>query len=547
VIRYDPIAYGMYEQHFGFQESPFSITPDPRFFYANSVYLEAYANLRYGIEAKKGFIAITGEVGTGKTTLLRKLMLSLDKTIQTVLVFNTDVTFNELLRVILRELGLPTAGKDRLGMVEELNDYLIEQLERGQTVCLLIDEVQYLSDESLEGLRLLSNLETDRQKLLQIVLIGQPEFQAKLDQPHLRQLKQRIAIRCEISRLRDDEVGSYINFRLRMAGCDNPELFHTDAIEKIAFYSKGIPRVINVICDNALVIAFAGSQTSVSKDVIGEVVRDLRLAPDSQLTQNETNQAPADAAILSSETTVQISQGKPIGSSAAAAAASLALVILIGFASLTDPESFFMDASESLNGYRHNLSEWAVLLTGQKAKPDKPIVKVANAEVQTAEIDTKSNDHRVTIQYGSTVFQIATDAYGSSSAILGMDLIKEFNPDIPNLNWINAGEDLLLPALSEETLLRQQPDGFFRLIVASFLSRREAEEFAERIVRDGVPVIVTAKPVSNNLVLHRLEINGLKNLEDAKQTIQIGFTNRWLPFTPKPPIETQAGQAITGY
>ena len=209
----------MYEQHFGFRESPFSITPDPRFFYANSVYLEAYANLRYGIEAKKGFIAVTGEVGTGKTTLLRKLMLSLDKTIQTVLVFNTDVTFNELLRVISRELGLSTAGKDRLSMIEGLNDYLIEQLEHGRTVCMLIDEVQNLSDESLEGLRLLSNLETDRQKLLQIVLMGQPELQAKLDQPHLRQLKQRIAIRSELARLRDDEVGSYINFRIRVAGC----------------------------------------------------------------------------------------------------------------------------------------------------------------------------------------------------------------------------------------------------------------------------------------------------------------------------------------
>jgi len=233
----------MYEQHFGFKESPFSITPDPRFFYANSVYLEAYANLRYGIEAKKGFIAITGEVGTGKTTLLRKLMLSLDKTIQTVLVFNTDVTFNELLGVILRELGLPRAGKDLLGMIEELNDYLIEQLEHGQTVCLLIDEVQHLSDESLEGLRLLSNLETDRQKLLQIVLMGQPELQDKLDQPHLRQLKQRIAIRCEIAPLRHDEVRSYINFRLRVAGCDDPDLFHADAIDEIAFYSKGIQRI----------------------------------------------------------------------------------------------------------------------------------------------------------------------------------------------------------------------------------------------------------------------------------------------------------------
>src|ERR671915_1343330 len=201
----------MYQQYFGFRETPFSITPDPRFFYDNSVYLEAYANLRYGIEAKKGFIAVTGEVGTGKTTLLRKLMLSLEKTIHTVLIFNTDVTFNELLRVMLRDLGLPTEGKDRLSMVEELNDHLIAQLEHGQIVCLLIDEVQNLSDESLEGLRLLSNLETDRHKLLQIVLMGQPEFQAKLDQPHLRQLKQRIAIRAELARLRDEEVGSYIN------------------------------------------------------------------------------------------------------------------------------------------------------------------------------------------------------------------------------------------------------------------------------------------------------------------------------------------------
>jgi general secretion pathway protein A len=552
----------MYEQHFGFRESPFSITPDPRFFYANSVYLEAYANLRYGIEAKKGFIAVTGEVGTGKTTLLRKLMLSLDKTIQTVLVFNTDVTFNELLRVISRELGLQTAGKDRLSMIEALNDYLIEQLEHGRTVCMLIDEVQNLSDESLEGLRLLSNLETDRQKLLQIVLMGQPELQAKLDQSHLRQLKQRIAIRSELARLRDDEISSYINFRIRVAGCENPELFHSDAVEKIAFYSKGIPRLINVICDNALVIAFAGSENYVSPEVIGEVVRDLRIAPDNQLIHDQTNQLTpnqtdrargvaepaAGAEIPSSETTVPISKRKPIGTLAAAATASLAIAILLGFASLTDPGKFFTGASESLSGYQKNLAEWALLVTGQNAnRPRKMNAKIADTPQQTAEISAKSTDHRLTIQNGSTVFQIATDAYGSRSAILGIDLIKEFNPDIANLNWINAGQDLLLPALNEETLLRQQPDGSFRLIVASFLSRREAEEFAERIVRDGFPVIVTIRPVSNNLVLHRLEINGLKNREDAKHPIQIGFTNRWLPFTPTPTIETQANQAISGY
>jgi len=185
--------------------------------------------------------------------------------------------------------------------------------------------------------------------------------------------------------------------------------------------------------------------------------------------------------------------------------------------------------------------------TDQNTGPNKTSAKIAAVPLQTAQINVGPKDHRVTIQYGSTVFQIANDAYGSRSAIMGMDLIAEFNPSISNLNWISAGEDLLLPALSEETLLRRQPDGSFLLIVASFLSRREAEEFAQQIVRDGLPVIVTAKAVSNNLVLHRLEITGLKNLEQARQTIQLGFKRRWAPFAPEPLIETQADQAVTGY
>jgi hypothetical protein len=151
-------------------------------------------------------------------------------------------------------------------------------------------------------------------------------------------------------------------------------------------------------------------------------------------------------------------------------------------------------------------------------------------------IDSSSKHYPVTIQHGSTIFQIATDAYGTR-ALLGMDLIKEFNPEIQNLNWVNAGQDLLLPALTQGTLLRQQADGSFRLAIASFLSRREADGFAERVMRDGFEVIITARRVSNNLVLHRLEIDGLKDLQDVNQTIQIGFKNGWVPFTPKPTNE----------
>jgi hypothetical protein len=380
--------------------------------------------------------------------------------------------------------------------------------------------------------------------------MGQPELQAKLDQPHLRQLKQRIAIRCEIAPLKHDEVGSYINFRLQAAGCENHELFHPAAVEKIAVYSKGIPRLINVICDNALLIAFAASKENVSADVIAEVARDLKLTSGNQLIQNEAtipvSEPKAGPGAFPGEAPVQNLGRKPKWSLAAAMTTSLVIVVLIGLASPTDPRRYFMHAGQSLKAYQKNLTEWARLATGEKIYPQRFTAKVANAGPQRAEIEPKAKDHRVTIQYGSTIFQIATDAYGAS-ALLGMDLIKEFNPEIQNLNWINAGQDLLLPALTQETLLRQQSDGSFRLTLASFLSQKEADDLAQRIARDGFPVAITVKRVSTNLLLHRIEIEGLKNLEDANHTIQIGFKNRWVPFTPKPTNENQEGQAITGY
>jgi type II secretory pathway predicted ATPase ExeA len=540
----------MYQQYFGLRESPFSITPDPRFFYANSVYLEAYANLRYGIEAKKGFIAVTGEVGTGKTTLLRKLMLSLEKTIHTVLIFNTDVTFNELLRVILRDLGLSTEGKDRLSMVEQLNDYLIEQLEQSQVVCLLIDEVQSLSDESLEGLRLLSNLETDQHKLLQIVLMGQPEFQAKLEQPHLRQLKQRIAIRCEITRLNDDEIGSYINFRLRAAGCVTNDLFDPHAIDKIALYSKGIPRLINVICDNALLIAYASSQKNVSFKVIEEVARDLRLTSGNHLADNKINvpvvESDARNDAVLDEVSVRNDHGKPRSWQTSAIATCFVIGLFIGLASLTERGFFIHSTSKLFNSFQANSTESALPAKDETTGRQTITPRVASAAIQSSPTDSSSTDHPVTIQTGSTIFQIATDAYGSH-AVLGMDLIKEFNPEIQNLNLINAGQELLLPVLKQETLLRQQVDGSFRLAIASFLSRREADGFAQRVMQDGFGVIITARRVSSNLVLHRVEIDGLKELQAVNQTIQVGFKSRWLPFTPKPSNENQEGQANRRY
>jgi general secretion pathway protein A len=267
----------MYAKHFGLAESPFSVTPDPRFSYINTHYREAFANLRYGIETRKGFIVITGEAGTGKTTLLRRLMRGVESTVHTAFIFNTHLSFTELLRLALNELGVASSAQDRLTLMLQLNDYLIEQLRKDHIVSLLIDEAQDLSDEMLEELRLLSNLETDRAKLIQIVLMGQPELERKLDQPHLRQLKQRVAVRCRLAPLRSDEVALYIHSRLQTVGYEGKELFDLGSVEQIARYSQGIPRLINVICDNALLITYATSKSKVSAKIIDEVARDLQI------------------------------------------------------------------------------------------------------------------------------------------------------------------------------------------------------------------------------------------------------------------------------
>jgi general secretion pathway protein A len=276
----------LYEQHFGFSELPFSVTPDPRFFYNNSLHREAFVTLRYGIEARKGFIVITGEVGTGKTTLLRVLMHSVESTIHTAFIFNPQLSFTDLIRAILTDLGIAHSTEERLTLLEKLNDYLIEQLKKGHVVAILVDEAQDLSDEVLEELRLLSNLETDSEKLVQIVLMGQPEFERRLDRPELRQLKQRIALRCRLTPLPKGEVGAYINYRLKTAGYDGKGLFDARAVERIALYSQGIPRLINLICDNALLIAYASSKKRVSAEMIEEVAWDLQLTVPYQISGN---------------------------------------------------------------------------------------------------------------------------------------------------------------------------------------------------------------------------------------------------------------------
>jgi general secretion pathway protein A len=265
----------MYERFYGLAEPPFSLTPNPRFLFLTERHREALAQLLYGVQAKKGFIVLTGEAGTGKTTLLNALRRRLDDQTAVAFVFNSTLSFDDLLEYVLEDLDAPTSGSTRGQRLMALNAFLTERRRAGHNTVLVLDEAQNFGHATLEQVRLLSNFETATEKLLQIVLVGQPELGARLDLPELRQLKQRIALRCHIAPLAPDEVADYIALRLRIAGGRGPQLFAPAAVRRIADYSGGIPRLVNTLCDHCLVFGYAEHLRRIDADVVAQAIRAL--------------------------------------------------------------------------------------------------------------------------------------------------------------------------------------------------------------------------------------------------------------------------------
>ena len=258
----------MYEQFYGFEESPFNITPDPRFLFFSEKHREAFNHLLFGIRERKGFIQITGEVGAGKTTLCRALLEELGDGYRTALILNPLVSRDQLLWMILHELGLDPEESGGILRLARLNEYLLDQVRHGHDVVLLIDEAQDLSRDLLEQIRLLSNLETDQRKLLQIVLVGQPELRDLLDQRSLRQLRQRITVRYHLRPLSSWETEAYIQHRLHVAGANSRPTFSRGALWWIYRYSRGVPRLVNAICDKSLLAGYvSGSDYLTAKHV----------------------------------------------------------------------------------------------------------------------------------------------------------------------------------------------------------------------------------------------------------------------------------------
>ncbi|MGC8811452.1 MAG: ExeA family protein [bacterium] len=271
----------MYEHFYGLKENPFSLTPDPHYLYLGENHREALAQLIYGVRQKKGFIVLTGEVGTGKTTIIRSFMETLNgsqSNTRVALLFNPRLSVNEFFQYILKDFGINSNGATKGEYLHALYEYLIDAYQKDEKVVLIIDEAQGLSKELLEEIRLLSNLETSKAKLLQIVLVGQPELGHTLLQDELRQLRQRVNLQHHLPPLSESETGGYIRKRLRIAGCRNP-IFTPQAIKEIYKYTGGVPRLINVLCDNALLTGYALESKIISPKIIRDVANDLKLTP----------------------------------------------------------------------------------------------------------------------------------------------------------------------------------------------------------------------------------------------------------------------------
>jgi len=285
----------MYRDFYGFRQKPFNLVADPGFLYMSSKHRLALTYLEYGLMDGIGFVLLTGEIGAGKTTLIRKLLSQLPEDIEVAVVFNTNVSAEQLVELILQEFELKARGRRKAAHLDILNQFLINKYGEGQRVVLIVDEAQNLSQEALEEIRMLSNLQTDQEPLLQILLVGQPSLRMKMQKPSLAQLNQRVAVSYHLKSLDLQETKEYIFYRLRKAGGEKSQIFQAKAIESIFRYSQGIPRAINTICDAALVYGYADELRVIDGKVIEQVVKDkeeVGLGPTCWVT--EENKAPGE-------------------------------------------------------------------------------------------------------------------------------------------------------------------------------------------------------------------------------------------------------------
>lgn len=537
----------MYTQFFGFSDKPFNVTPDPRFLYLSPSHQEALASMLYGIKERRGFVSIIGEVGTGKTTLLHTLFNELDKKIKTVYIFNTKINFNQLLQNILVELELTSLSNNKIELLNQLNEFLIEKLSLGENVALIIDEAQNLSSTVLEELRMLSNLETANDKLLQILLVGQPELDFKLRSPNLRQLKQRIGINCYITPLNYNQSMDYINHRLNVVGANN-DVFTPDALNLIYEFSRGIPRIINIICDNALLTGYGKGERIIDQTIAMNVIADF----------NDSKAAP----LLIKKSDVSSQKSKKRSSKLYLAFSTVSLILLFIFllafffrptffklAKLESPfpsqpqtaSNVSNDSTNENNITKSNALENTVtedmisadvisddfIVEDTLAEGEEPLVsqnKIVPEINSTPSNNTQANStldnsdklqNTIIVKQGDILSKIIYDEYGILNDAILYEMVKSANPSIQDIDQISVGQKIILPVLDVNSHIVELAPGIYSFHAASFISYIKAKKYLNKIMDKNYPIYLTPVKGIGGKTWYRVLVGQFPNRIDA--------------------------------
>jgi general secretion pathway protein A len=493
----------MYNEFYGFSEKPFELTPNPRFLYLTRSHREALASLTQGIKNRKGFISMTGEVGTGKTTLIYSLLNTLDEKVKTVFIFHTTVTFSDLLKTILRELDLAAAKENKGDLLHQLIQYVGLMGTKGETLAIIIDEAQNLPPKVMGELQMFSNLES---KVIQIVFVGQPELEDKLNSGDLTQLKKSIEIRRQIRGLSEEESKEYIDHRLKLVGSRSSEIFTPNAISMICSYAQGIPRVINVLCDNALLMGYSLSKKRIDVDIIREVIKKMeglssqKTIPSSTSVFNKFHAFPFGLQFL-------LNKVYPI--------IIIFLLCLGAFILLThrylEQKSFKIWDIKSIKRYYID-TEPPSTETSSQITPPSTSIATTGREHKLKEV--------VAVKKGQTLSQLTQNYYGMINETL-IDFILELNPEITNIHLIIVDQRIKIPNITEELFIIQSPDRTYKIHAGTFKTPDPVKFYRDEPVLKGKKIEILPRKVSPQETWYRVMIGMFDNKNEALKMISL--------------------------
>jgi general secretion pathway protein A len=532
----------MYNEFYGFSEKPFEITPDPKFLYLTSSHRKALDAMMKGIESRQSFISITGEVGTGKTTLIYYLLTSLDDKVKTAFIFHTLITFEEFLEIILRELYLEVAKKDKKTLLHQFVEYL-SHIGSDETVAVIIDEAQHLAKETLQELEKLSNLGPLVSGRLQIVFVGQPEFENMFNSPNLKILNQRIRIRREITAMTAEESRDYIEHRLKLVGSSTSKTFTPKAISVIIEHAKGIPRVINIVCDNALLNGFSESKKIIDEKIIREVIKNL--------------EGPSRRKIRPLRIFRFVKRTYPIRCERILSPRQIAVILLfmLGLGGIVSLMFGFLRHGPS--NRRSIESMWTSLFHTERPLVTVPQTTITNTlkddvhypPVKSPQPDVPpsassmriSNETRsmesIIVKKGQSIDRLSRQYYGRSNITIA-DLILDFNPEITNAHLISVNQRIRMPKITEGSLIVQSSDRTYKINVGTFWSPKFAKLYRSEPSLREKEIEIVARKATPKETWYRVVVGKFDSEDEVLKVISILKDRNLLPlFTADPKLQ----------